>query len=483
MFYPFKTNLKSRITALALCAMMSFSLAPAALAETAAPPAESAPSASSPSQEGGSPYVTAYTVTDRYGNEKQRMEVGEKARIIIAVIDPRFQRVEQLTLPNGQALTPNIKVVSTGTFASPSLGDISTTTLTSASVVPGVGLKYSIILNDISFLGGSSNELILDLSYNDSVTSLARISQGISQVGSGSKSESGKASSLIIKSASYGKGDVGAGENFTLTATIFLSGKNNGAENVSVSLTLPEEITVVSGSSYQFIGDLKPNTTMDVQFLLTASAVAKAGSYNITIDVNGNAGNDGSALNAKMPLTIPITQPDRFEISRADIPNNMVMGEESVGSVAVINKGKGSVYNVEVKLEGEGFTIDEGAHKFIGNVASGTQSSQEFSIKPTQTGTIQMKLTLNYEDEKAKVKTITKDFTVTVDEAQAQPSPGIDNIIDSAPVQEQGGFPILGWVIIVILLIAIIVVIIFIVKSKRKKAAATKLMEDDDEDF
>lgn len=427
----------------------------------------------------GSPYITAYTVTDSAGNEKQTIAEGEKCRIIVAVVDPRITSESQLVLADGRALEANVKVVSTNTFATPSLGDIYTTTF---KMTPG-GLQYSIVLNDIAYLGGNSNELVLDLAYNDVQRPLVKLSQGISQCGTGTGQDAGKTPALIVKSASYGTGQITAGENFTLTAEILLSGNKNGAENVAVSLTLPEEITVVSGSSYQFIGNMKANQTANVQFELTASAVAKAGSYNISIDVTGNAQADGAALSGKMPVTVPVIQPDRFEISHTDIPENMVMGEETYGNIALINKGKGTVYNVEAKLEGEGFTVDEGASKFIGNINSGTQSTQDFSITPTQGGTISMQLVVSYEDESANIKTITKDFTVTVDEMMPS-DPGMDMGVVDIPVEEPAqGMPIFAWVIIGALLIAIGVTVAIILKKKRVKKRTAKLMEDDDEDI
>ena len=184
-----------------------------------------------------------------------------------------------------------------------------------------------------------------------------------------------------------------------------------------------------------------------------------------------------------MPVTVPVIQPDRFEISRAEIPENMVMGEESYGNIALINKGKGSVYNVEAKLEGEGFTVDEGASKFIGNINSGTQSTQDFSITPTQTGTISMQLVVSYEDESANIKTVTKDFTITVDE-MTPTDPGMAMGTVDIPVEEPSqGMPVFAWVIIGALLIAIAVTVAIIIKKKRDKKRTAKLMEDDDEDI
>lgn len=434
----------------------------------------------------GQPYVTAYTVTDAAGNEIQRITEGTKCRIIVAVVDPRITKVEQLTAANGQPMYVNVKVASTNNFGTPSLGDISTTTLTQNSIVPDVGLQYSIILNDITFLGGS-NGLSLDIAYSDPVSylGLTNVSVPITQCDIPAQGEGVKQSTLVVKAAGYGSGDVTAGENFTLSTTVLVSGERIDAENVAVSLTLPEEITVVSGSSYNFVGNVPAGGEVNVSFLLTPSAAAAAGSYNITINVSGNSASDGAALSAQMPVTVPVIQPDRFEISNTSLPENMVMGEESYGTISLVNKGKGTVYNVEAKLEGEGFTVDEGANKYVGNIASGTSNTQDFSITPTQGGTINMLLTVSYEDEKANVKTITREFTVTVDDMSMSDPGGMVDPGFEIPVEEpQQGMPWWGWLLIVVAVLAVGGAVTGIVlKKRRAKRRAAQLMEDDDEDI
>ena len=431
------------------------------------------------------PYVTAYTVTDAAGNEIQRITEGTKCRIIVAVVDPRITKVEQLTAANGQPMYVNVKVASTNNFGTPSLGDISTTTLTSSSIT-SAGLQYSIILNDITFLGGS-NGLSLDIAYSDPVSylKLANVSVPITQCDIPAQGEGVKQSTLVVKAAGYGSGDVTAGENFTLSTTVLVSGERIDAENVAVSLTLPEEITVVSGSSYNFVGNVPAGGEVNVSFLLTPSAAAAAGSYNITINVSGNSASDGAALSAQMPVTVPVIQPDRFEISNTSLPENMVMGEESYGTISLVNKGKGTVYNVEAKLEGEGFTVDEGANKYVGNIASGTSNTQDFSITPTQGGTINMLLTVSYEDEKANVKTITREFTVTVDDMSMSDPGGMVDPGFEIPVEEpQQGMPWWGWLLIVVAVLAVGGAVTGIVlKKRRAKRRAAQLMEDDDEDI
>lgn len=450
----------------------------------------------------GAPYVSAYTVTDAAGNELQRIEEGQKCRIIIAVVDPRISvsttkadpkdqsktisktpeeiaadKANWLTPANGAPLAANVKVTSTTSFASPSLGDISTTTFT-ADKITSNGLEYAIILNDITYLGGD-NKLSLDLSYNNYALQLSTITQPISQC-VGASSEGAKASALVITSASYGGGSINAGSDFTLTIDVLASKGSANVENVQVSLALPEHITVINGSSDVFVGDMKPNASSQASFQLNASAVAPSGSQNISVNVTSTT--DGAS--ATKSVAVPITQPERFEISRTDFPEYLAMGEEGYASISFVNKGKGTIYNVSAEITGEGITTTEG-NQYVGNVQPGTESSADFTIQTANAGTLTGLLTVTYEDEKANVKTLTKEFSMTVEEMQMGGDDtmggGMDAMVPMEP--EPTGVPVWVWIVVGVGVVAAVVVVLVALKKKKAKRRAAQLMEDDDEDI
>ena len=432
-----------------------------------APGDDSSSGGSSPSLY-GEPYITGYTA----GNEIQRVDAGQKCRIVVAVVDPRITSADQLTNADGRALAANIKLTSTASFTSPSLGDITTTTFT-AQKVNSNGLSYAVIFNDITYVGGD-NKISFDLAYNDGFLPLKNLSQAISQCRDAEKAPEGaKASALVITAASYGGGSVEAGSEFALTVDVLASGGTVGAENVAVSLALPEQFTVASGSTNVFVGSMSPGASKQVTFQLTASAVANAGSYNITVNASGNAASDSAPLSAQMPVTVPVTQPERFEISRTSFPEYLSMGEEGYANISLLNKGKGVIYNVSAELTG-----------------AGTENSTEFTIQTTESGTLSGVLTVTYEDEKGTIKTLTKDFTMTVeggmmdDPGMYDPGmmdPGFDDPGMTMP-DENKGMPLWGWLLIAAAVIAAVVVLIVVLKKKKAKRRAAQLMEDEDED-
>lgn len=501
------TNFAGKLLAVCLALVLAASMlaVPAAWADngnsTGTGSASTTPPASSDEGSsgitGGTPYITGYTVTPQLGvaGELQRIQPGQKCCIIVSICDPRFTKIPGDEAHNNalqkmmEQAFPNVKITSTYNFASPSLGDIQIGGFAygknNSSGAPWEAgpLEYHVSFNDITYLGGS-NKLSFDVSYSGQQgLELANLSQNISQCVGATNVEGGKASAIVVRSAGYGGGSVVAGQQFTLTADVFVTAGTTGAENVAVSLTLPEQVTVVSGSSQIFVGNMAAGESTSVNFLLNASATAAAGSANITINVNGNAASDGAALTTTMPITVPIVQPERFEVSRTDFPEVINMGEETYGSVSFVNKGKGTIYNVSAELRGEGFTTTEG-NQFVGNVASGTESSADFTISPTQAGSINAQLVITYENEQAEEKTITKDITFTVEEMSFE-DPGMMPGMGDMPTEPtQTGMPLWAWAVIVVLAAGVVATVVVIVRKKIKKRKENeKLMEEDDEDI
>lgn len=473
-----------RLGVIALLVILTITLiVTPALAEVA-PPSSTPPATTA----GGEPFITGYTVTDSAGNEIQRVLSNKKCRIIISLTDPRITSTEYgIGDPSKKALpSPNIKITSLGSFASPSLGDITFSTPNSSNLTPE-GYKYGVILNDITYLGGD-NKLEFDLSYSDNGRSLTTLSQKISQCTAENAEVAGAQSTAIIKDVNYGEGSIKAGSNFTLNANVYAAGGVSGLKNISVNLVLPEQVTVANGSTNLFLGDIKAGETKKVSFELTASAVANAGSYQMTIGVSGTSvSKDDPAPTATMPVTVRISQPERFEINRVNFSDYMNLNEDGYLSISLINKGKGSIFNVSASFVGDGIECPEG-NLFIGNITAGSENSSDIMFRPTKAGTLNGVLTITYEDDAAKEKTLTKDVTITVqDNSMGGGDIGVmppDIGMGGGEIEPQKqGIPWFVWLIIVVAVAVIIAAVIIILKKKKAKKLAAQLMEEDDEDI
>ncbi len=343
---------------------------------------------------------------------------------------------------------------------------------------------------------GVGNTFQCDLSYMDQNgkpldVPLASVSLTLNQCEETSTEGSVdvKGTGFVLKGANYG-GKVEAGKNFTLSAEILSTNGATNVDNVTVGITPPEEITLADGSSIVYVGTVAPNQSIPVSFNLFPSANIEDGSYTVALDIKGINPLDGSEVAATASITIPVIQPERFSIYETQLPTYLTMGMDDgsgLGSVTLVNEGKGSVSNVSVEVVGEGITTDEGK-QYIGHIAGGEQKSADFTLVASQPGQIEATVLVTYENVRGEQKKLEHKFQVTVEEGM----PIDDSFIDiPEPIDEGGtGFPIWGWAIIVVVIVAGAIVAIVLVRrhSKAKKAAQEQAdleddLEDDDETF
>lgn len=297
-----------------------------------------------------------------------------------------------------------------------------------------------------------------------------------------------KGTGFVLKSISYGEGNLNAGERFTLNAELLSTNGTTKVENVTVGLTPPKEISLAEGSSLLYVGTVKPNQTIPVQFVLVPGANTENGSYTITIDVKGINSKDGTEVSAQMSVTVPVVQPERFEIFNTQLPSNLVANMDGeYSSITLVNEGKGSVSNVSVEIVGEGLSTEEGK-QYLGHIGGGEQKSADFYITASMAGQIDAQVLVTYESAQGEKKTLTFDFSVMVEDMGDFGDGGMDPSFPIEPMpEENAGFPMWGWALIILAVVGGGVAALVVIRKKRKaKRAAEELEElgeDDDEDI
>jgi len=286
---------------------------------------------------------------------------------------------------------------------------------------------------------------------------------------------------FILRDANYGSDTIYAGEPFTLTIVILATSGSAPVNNVSVSFTPPEQMTFVDGTSVVYIGRMQPGSTATVSANLMPNGNITEGSYTVSIKAEGfNA--DGTRLSAPMSVSIPVLQPERFEIFNAQLPTFLTAGIDDgtgFGSVTLVNKGQGAVSNVTVDVVGEGLSFSEG-RQFIGNINGGAQSVADFMMRAEMPGRISALIVVTYENVRGDQKSL--DYPFDIDVGEFMPP----EIVDPGfpPVQEMpasAGMPTWGWILI-IAGATIAASIILVQRRKKKLAAAEAALDDEDDD-
>lgn len=424
-----------------------------------------------PAPVGGSPYVTAYTVQNSDGTEIQKLAAGQKCQIVIGICDPRYSAVP--TAVDGNGNIANAKITSTASFASPSLGDIRCTT----PKMSESGLRYSIVFNDISYIGGSST-LSFDLSYAAQDTALTSMSQAISQCTSASGTTSTIQPTVMVQSSSYGKDFVSAGETFTLDLTSYNTSSTAAISNVVTTLTLPDKLTLAGGSNSVMTSGVAAGGSFANQFTLMAQPGAETGIANITVTYTYYTASSEAQLTSSQIITVSIRQPDRFSFSSMDIPSEMYTGEENTVSVGFVNKGKGILYNVQAEISGN--LSNPGQAQYLGNLQPGAEGSVDFNLTSDTAGTVSGTVTITYEDLAGNQTTQTKEYSVTILEMTPVDTgmpvdPGV-----TPDVTTQSGMPWWGWLLIAVAVVVAIVVTVN--QLKKRKARKLRELEEEDED-
>lgn len=285
---------------------------------------------------------------------------------------------------------------------------------------------------------------------------------------------------LVIKSSSIGKASVNAGEEFTLSLTIYAttSGKKD-VSDVVVSVSAAGEstgVTVASGSSSQYIGNMAPGTSQTVSFPMKALESFTGGVSTITVSVTGN-GAEGASTN----VSVPIVQPDRFEISRVECPEILMVGEEDVLSVVFVNKGRNAVNNLTVSLAGTNLA-NPNQSEYVGNLAGGTENSVDFDVSGTEAGQMTGTVTVQYEGNDGQTVTLTQEVSCTIEEAYVPDDmwddPGMVEPTDTEPVST--GMPLFAKILIGVAAAAAVIAVVVVVRKRKAKKAA---LEAEDEDF
>ena len=470
------TKLARFATVLAVLLCFAMILPAAAFAEGATtPPA------------GGSAYISAYNVTDDYGAEILNVFPGTKCNVTFLVVDERINATETWLSTN---LADNIRIkIAAGTWSSVTGGDIR---IDRKEPVSGK-LAYSVTFHDTVYQGPTDKSFSFDLSVvkkdaegreTSAGFAVTSLSQSIAQCSQESSSGTATAKpSVMVKDSSFGAANINAGETFTLVLTSYNTSKSVAITDVTTTISLPTQLTLAGGSNTVLTNSVAAGASFANTFQLQAQSSAETGVVNLTVNYQYYIKGTSEPLTSSQLITVSIVQPDRFSFTNFDIPTEIYANEEGSITIGFVNKGKGILYNLSAEIAGN--FENPGQNQYLGNLNSGTEGSADFSVKSAQAGPVNGTVTLTYEDINGLEKKQTKEFTVTILEAQPM-DPGMPGPMDPGmeePGTEKAGMPWWGWVLIALVSIVVVVIVIKIIKKKKAKKLAFALSEDDDEDF
>ncbi len=209
---------------------------------------------------------------------------------------------------------------------------------------------------------------------------------------------------VIIKNYTYGE-RVTAGQVFDLEMEFCNTSTAAAVENVVMSLDTGEGISISSSSNTFYVSRMGPGESRQQKVQMQALFQSKLQSPKITISCKYEYvdRDERKQASSSETIAIPVYQPDRFQLGEPTFSEHIRQGEEATISIPYINKGRGQVYNVEARLEGE---IDALAREVnLGNFEAGKSGTIDFIVTPREKGEFRGTVYVSYEDEAAEVKT------------------------------------------------------------------------------
>ena len=281
---------------------------------------------------------------------------------------------------------------------------------------------------------------------------------------------------IILSGYSYGGASVAAGSDVTLDFTFLNTSKTTAIENVMLKVSSGADLTL-SGSTNTFYFDrvgAGSAKNVTVPFKAAQRISTNTQEVNLSFSYEYVDHEQRSSNTSELSISIPMYQPDRFEISEPKIPYTGFVGEEISLTLDYVNKGKSEVSNVEAEISGD---VDAyNPYLRVGNLESGKSGTIAFAVTPMLEGDNQVTVKVTYEDSNGELKERVFETTVTAMAYEPMDPGEWDEPIE--PEEPKGSFP---WWIVIIAVLAAAVVTLVIWRKKKKKArlAAEQAMWDD----
>ena len=270
---------------------------------------------------------------------------------------------------------------------------------------------------------------------------------------------------VILSKYNYGGSSVAAGSSTNLSFSFTNTSKTIKIENVMVTVTGGQDLMLNGSTNTFYFESVAASGSKTVTVPMKAAQLISASAQDVKIDVtyeyvDQNARKSG---NATLSLSVPLYQPDRFELSEPKTSYTGYVGEETSLTIDYVNKGKSAINNVEATISGD---IDSPTpYQRVGTIDGGKNGTIAFAVTPQLEGENQVKIVITYEDSNGNTKE--RVFEATVEAMAYEPTdPGMDDpgMIDPEPAST---FP---WKYVIISVVAALIVLLIVLRIRKKKA-------------
>lgn len=321
-----------------------------------------------------------------------------------------------------------------------------------ASMNPGESKSATFSVYVASSVATGNYPLTFDISYEDpsghisafTDTIYAQVTRSADAGGDGKGSQP----RIIVSKYSTDVEQVQAGKDFTLDFALQNTSSEMAVSNIKVVLgSVPasnsgtttsaskDVFFPAAGSNSFFIEKIAPKQSASNQIKLMTSQDVEPGVYALTLDIQYDC-TAANGLTSTEQISFPVNQTQRLEVQGLNLPTDGMAGSSIPLSFQYINKGKATIYNFSVAVEGD-FSLADG-DTYIGNLTAGYNDSFDGGLVSNGEGELKGTLVLKYEDSQGTEKEERTEFTVNV----APMDMGVIGGIGGGMIDPETGFPI-----------------------------------------
>lgn len=274
---------------------------------------------------------------------------------------------------------------------------------------------------------------------------------------------------VMLADYSVEGGEVVAGKDFTLNLTLRNTAAKTTVRNLKVTIgTEGGEFLPVESAGTAYIDKIDASTDAELSFVLHAIDGLEEKSYKVTVKTEYEDGS-GYSYDVTDTIYLSVMLNQRISISDVYLANNMLQLGDTVEICGMVNNlGKGTLYNVTARIDGDNVMEQS---SYIGNVESGKSGTVDVLTKAdviSHNAGDKNKLIITYEDKSGNVYSEEAEFMVSVSQPVYE---NLEKVKESKDIS--GAVKQIVMILIVVMVIALIIFLAY--KHWKKKQ---RLLED-----
>ncbi|MEG0691482.1 MAG: hypothetical protein RR444_00165 [Oscillospiraceae bacterium] len=355
-----------------------------------------------------------------------------------------------------------------------------------------IGATFGVYVD--STVGTGNHPITIDMSYKDATGTVIASSEiiyvQVTRTADAGTDGKGSTARVIVSGYKTDVEEIKAGKEFTLEFTLKNTSdaavnnmkvvvsspttSGSGANSSSSAVFFPSE-----GSNSFYIPKITSQGTVTNTIKLMAKQDIEPGVYPVLLKLDYED-DKATAVSTEEQISFSVTQEQRLDVQAMTVPTDTMMGMPIPINFQYINKGKATIYNLSVSVEGD-FTL-EGGSQYIGNLTAGYNDYFDNTIMPSKEGSLKGEIVLKFENSNGEEQEQRTPITCNVSPMLEGDIniPGMGGGIEPIPQEAKGG--ILSkvlWIGIPTLVVVVGVLAFLIIMKKRK---AKKVLVEDEED-